>query len=201
MIRREQTPTVVTAEAKSNSNDNENPESTESGRDSTRMYEERRYTQRQTGEDRDDTEGKHQHWKERSTTKDGTENGIDLLRRPEKDAKADNRSDGRSAVVGVEPLTSIIQLDIDDGVLWAEREQPLLVVETATDPDGAATLKGPLGGGYTLQCIDSEIVLLPKYGRLTRPVRLKTVIDPAANESPRSTLNSRAQPRASSEVV
>lgn len=81
---------------------------------------------------------------------------------------------GSIEVIGVEPLLSATQLKQGDGLVWADRSQPLLVTESLVEPNSAVSLEGPLGGEYTLHCYEDTFVLLPKYGQVSNPVRVKT---------------------------
>lgn len=81
-------------------------------------------------------------------------------------------------IVGIEPLMALTQLEQGDGLLWADRSQPLLVTETPRDSNSSVSLEGPLGGEYVLQHYDDAFVVLSKYGRISDPVRVKTISTP-----------------------
>lgn len=82
-----------------------------------------------------------------------------------------------------EPLVSLADLRVGDGVIWNSRRTPLVVTAIQWPIEPEATVRGPDGGTYTLeQRSRRDFWAYPSGGRVARVVHFPT--DPDADADP-----------------
>lgn len=97
---------------------------------------------------------------------------------PETGTRTD--ADQRAHWPDCEPLVSLADLRVGDGVIWNSRKTPLTVIATQWPIEPQATVRGPNGGTYTLEERSRrDFWAYPSRGRVARVVHFPT--DPEAD--------------------